>query len=601
MFRKPSFTILVMGLIIACSPVRADDKADCDNYPKESPDAAIAACGRLIASGSISGSELASAYENRGRAWAFKNNLDRAIEDYGAAIRIDPNRIGAFYSRGYQWTRKNDYRHAISDYSEAIKLNSRHGLALTRRGEAYEKIGEFIKAFADYQAALDIDPKQSIAAEGFRRVNPKVPANSPVRQASKPPDDQNGCERYQSNPDLALAACGRLIESGVYKSDVLAKFHNNRGSAYAFKDDIDKAIVEYSEAARIDPNNIGAYAARGFQWSRKGDYRRAIADYSEAIRLLPRHGLALQRRAEAYEKLGDYSQALADFKTALAISPNDSDYKEGVRRTEQKVAAGPASARAPQAAVATAARPSPPPVSLPSTGTRVALVIGNGAYVHVAPLPNPPNDARDVAAALRELGFKVIDGFDLDSAGMRRKVSEFGNAITNAQTALLFYAGHGMQVDGKNYLIPIDAKLERPSSLSTEAIDVSVILSDMETERRTNLVFLDACRDNPMARTLARSFGASRSTAVGQGLAQINAGIGTMIAFSTSPNNVALDGSDRNSPFTRALLNYIRTPGLEISEMMRNVRVEVIKQTNEKQVPWEHTSLTGKFYFRPVN
>src|SRR5262249_59499184 len=165
-------------------------------------------------------------------------------------------------------------------------------------------------------------------------------------------------------------------------------------------------------------------------------------------------------------------------------------------------------------------------------------------------------------------------------AGMRARIAEFGSAMPGAAITLLFYAGHGLQVAGKNYLVPVDAKLERPSALGVEAIELDNILADMETEKRTNLVFLDACRDNPLSRSLSRSFGGTRSATVGQGLAQLNAGIGSLITFSTSPNTVALDGTGRNSPFTAALLKHIRTPDIEVRTMLTRVRADVVKATN---------------------
>jgi uncharacterized caspase-like protein len=248
------------------------------------------------------------------------------------------------------------------------------------------------------------------------------------------------------------------------------------------------------------------------------------------------------------------------------------------------------------------AAPPPPPSIEPTTGQRrLALVIGNGAYASAPRLPNPPNDAHDLAAALRDVGFQVIEGYNLDGAAMRRKIIEFGGAMKGVNVTLLFYSGHGMQVDGRNYLVPIDAKLEQPSALGVEAIDVGSILADMEAEKRTNLVFLDACRDNPLSRTLARSFGATRSTAVGQGLAPFDSGVGTLIAFATNPGNVALDGTGRNSPFTVALLRHIRTPNLEIESMLKAVRVDVMKMTQDRQVPWDHSSLTADFYFKKAN
>ena len=189
----------------------------------------------------------------------------------------------------------------------------------------------------------------------------------------------------------------------------------------------------------------------------------------------------------------------------------------------------------------------------------MALVIGNGQYRHSVPLANPVNDARDIAGALRDLGFKVIEGHDLDSTAMRTKITEFGAAIPGAATTLFFYAGHGVQVAGNNYLIPVDAKLERPSALDVEAVNINTILADMETEKRINLVFLDACRDNPLSRSLARSFSASRSAQIGQGLAQVNAGIGTLITFATSPNNVALDNGTQQPVHVGAIETHSYT------------------------------------------
>ncbi|MBI3435040.1 MAG: caspase family protein [Proteobacteria bacterium] len=230
---------------------------------------------------------------------------------------------------------------------------------------------------------------------------------------------------------------------------------------------------------------------------------------------------------------------------------------------------------------------------------RVALVIGNSAYRNAAGLANPTNDAADVAQVLRRIGFDVIEGRDLDKRAMEAKILEFGRKLDAANIALFFYAGHGMQVGGKNYLVPTDAKLERAGNLNFEAIDVALVLAQMEAEKRVNLVFLDACRDNPLARSFARSLGASRSAAVGRGLASIQSAVGTMIAYATQPDNVALDGTGRNSPFTTALLKHVTTPGLEIRSMMTRVRADVLAATREKQLPWDHSSLIGEVVLVP--
>jgi hypothetical protein len=233
---------------------------------------------------------------------------------------------------------------------------------------------------------------------------------------------------------------------------------------------------------------------------------------------------------------------------------------------------------------------------------RAALVIGNGAYKHAGKLPNPVNDAGDMAAALKELGFDVVLGLDLDKRDFDAKVREFARVLRDADTALLYYAGHGLQVAERNYLVPIDAQLESERDLDFEAVGLDFILKQMELNResKTSIVFLDACRDNPLARNLARAMG-TRSAAVGRGLAQVQAGVGTFVAYSTQPGNVALDGKGRNSPFTAALARSVREPGRNITSMMIEVRKQVLAATAGKQVPWDHSALTGDFYFHPAS
>jgi uncharacterized caspase-like protein len=230
---------------------------------------------------------------------------------------------------------------------------------------------------------------------------------------------------------------------------------------------------------------------------------------------------------------------------------------------------------------------------------RVALVIGNSAYTHVPTLLNPKNDASDVTAALKRLGFQVISGTDLDKRAMSGLIRKFSSALADAETALFYYAGHGLQVNGKNYLAPVNARLNTEADLDFDMIDLTLILRQMERQQSTNLVFLDACRDNPLLKNLARSMGATRSATLSRGLARVSSGLGTMISYATAPDAVALDGKGRNSPYTTALLRHIERPGIDVANMMISVRQDVVKATRAKQVPWEYSSLTGRFYFKP--
>ena len=227
---------------------------------------------------------------------------------------------------------------------------------------------------------------------------------------------------------------------------------------------------------------------------------------------------------------------------------------------------------------------------------RVAFVVGNGAYQHANALSNPINDARDVAEALGPLGFQVILGNDLTKVAFDQKLREFTRALKDADVGVFFYAGHGVQVKGANYLVATDAKLEAEGDLDFETLRVDAVLSHMEREAKTNIVFLDACRNNPLARNLARTMG-TRGVGEDKGLAPVASALGTFIAFATQPGAVASDGAGRNSPFTAALKKHVAAQGLSVTDLMIEVRKEVVMATKGTQVPWDHSALQGRFYF----
>ena len=231
-----------------------------------------------------------------------------------------------------------------------------------------------------------------------------------------------------------------------------------------------------------------------------------------------------------------------------------------------------------------------------ATSRRVALVIGNSAYQHAPALKNPKNDAAAIATALKELGFDVVLALDKKYADMSKVLSAFYQKVQSAETALLYYSGHGLQIKGQNYLIPVDAAIESEIDVQFQTVRLDRILNIMQSGPQTSLIFLDACRDNPLARSLARSL-KTRSSLIGRGLAQLSARAGMLVAYSTAPGNVAADGQGKLSPFTSAVLKHIKTPRLDVTALLRRVRVDVMKETQNEQVPWTNSSLTNDFVF----
>src|SRR3990172_3250211 len=219
---------------------------------------------------------------------------------------------------------------------------------------------------------------------------------------------------------------------------------------------------------------------------------------------------------------------------------------------------------------------------------KTALVIGNSTYL-ASHLKNPANDAKAMAKALRELGFTVDERINLGMNEMKQAVESFGKSIKEGGVGLFYYAGHGMQVNGRNYLIPVDADIQGESEVDYKAVDAGLVLAKMDMAKNVmNIVILDACRNNPFA----RSFRSSNS-----GLASMDAPSGTIIAYATAPGKVASDGTGANGLYTQEVVKAIRKPGLKIEDAFKQVRANVQGQTSGKQVPWESSSLVGDFYF----
>jgi uncharacterized caspase-like protein len=224
---------------------------------------------------------------------------------------------------------------------------------------------------------------------------------------------------------------------------------------------------------------------------------------------------------------------------------------------------------------------------------RVALVIGNASYRNVERLPNPANDAAAVAATLKAAGFDVVDSkLDLDAAGMRHVLREFADQSRDSDIAVVYYAGHGIELDGTNYLIPTDARLERDTDIYDEALSLDRVLLAIEPARQLRLVIVDACRNNPFADTMKRTVG---SRAVSRGLARIEpSSSNTLVAFAAKAGFTALDGNSNNSPYAAALVKHIATPGLDLRKAFGFIRDEVLKATGNRQEPYVYGSLGGE-------
>jgi hypothetical protein len=229
-------------------------------------------------------------------------------------------------------------------------------------------------------------------------------------------------------------------------------------------------------------------------------------------------------------------------------------------------------------------------VSVAESASRTALVIGNSDYP-LMPLANPENDAEDIADKLKQLDFEVLLAINKEKSEIKELIREFGIKLRQkGGVGLFFYAGHGLQIDGKNYLVPVDFSATAAYEVADQAVDASLITGAMEeAENPMNIILLDACRDNPFPR---------KNRSGTRGLARMDSASGTIIAYSTSPGDVAADGEGRNSPYTAQLLKYMDAPGLTIEQVFKKVRVGVEDTTQGRQLPWETSSLRGDFYFK---
>jgi tetratricopeptide (TPR) repeat protein len=411
----------------------------------------------------------------------------------------------------------------------------------------------------------------------------------------------------------AIAACTRVIDAGNLPAKELAIMHDRRAFRWQMFKEYERALEDYTSIIRLGQNLRTAYGFRASMYEKLGDDERAIADYDEEVRharlargnvKVDSHILsgALVQRGKLHLKRDALTLALADFREAAKLSPEEPQRAEAAAeaaKVEQQLAARTQTA----SAVATARQPAEvhkdaPAASALQPERRVALVIGNSAYAAAPRLANPKNDAEAIAAALRRVGFtKVTVHADLDRNQLLDALQRFAAEAEKADWAVVYFAGHGLEVGGLNYLLPVDARLASDRDIGFEAIGHDHVLRAVEGARKLRLVILDACRDNPFLRGMTRTAAVTRS--IGRGLAQIEPDGATLVAYAAKHGQVAQDGDGGNSPFVSALVRHMDSPGVEITFLFRKVRDEVLAATDRRQEPYTYGSLPAEaFYFR---
>ncbi|RXH11409.1 caspase family protein [Bradyrhizobium guangzhouense] len=558
MLRVVSLTsvILLSGIAIAAAdPQAGDDLATCRDRQAETQ-ARVTACENLLNANRVSGKDKSLALVIHGNALISKRDYDHAIEALTAAIELDPDNIGAINVRGVAHEHKGEDDLAMADYNLAIQKRPNFGFAYNNRGTIQLRRGALQSALDDFNLSIKYTPKFLLGWTNRARVRTVMKdydgAIADFAEAEKidPTAQQiaaNRCTTYglMGKYDLAFADCNGLIEK--QPKNVYAI--NNRADVSMLKGDLDAALKDYNTVIQINPNNVRAHSGRGQLYERKKDLAQARADY----------------RAAAYSltKFDEYDVARARAMAQARLAA----------LTPQTAGGAP-------------------------TGRRVALVVGNGAYKNVHALPNPPRDAKLIAGVLHDVGFQtVISVSDLTRDKFFDALKTFADEAEKADWAVVYYAGHGFEIGGVNYLVPVDAKLAVDRDAETQAVALEQVIAAVGAARKVRLVILDACRDNPFAPTMQHTLSLKL---VDKGFSNIEPGAGFMVVYAAKHGETAIDGDNgADSPFSTALAREIKEPKVEIRKLFDIVRDDVWSATKHVQQPFTYGSPPGRedFYF----
>ncbi|SCB30456.1 Uncharacterized protein, contains caspase domain [Bradyrhizobium shewense] len=556
MLRVVSLTLVILtaGLFSAAADPQADDLTLCRDRQAEAQ-ARASACDNLLKADKLGGKDKAIALSVRGNTLISKRDYDRAIETLSIAIDLDPDYVIALNLRGLAYERKGQDDLAMADYNLALQKRPTYGVPYNNRGVIYARRGALQSAIDDFSLSIKYTPKFLLGWTNRARARTLMKdfdgAIADFAEAEKidpaaPQIASNRCITYgmMGKYAQALADCNGLIER--QPKNVFAI--NNRADVSMMKGDLDAALKDYNTAIQINPNNIRAHSGRGQIYERKKDLAQARADY----------------RAAAYS-LTKFDEP--DVARARAVA-------------QERLAA--LTLQAPAGA----------------TGRRVALVIGNGAYKNVHALPNPPRDSKLIASVLRDVGFQsVISVNDLTRDKFFDALKAFAEEAEKADWAVVYYAGHGFEIGGVNYLVPVDAKLAADKDAETQAVALEQVIAAVGAARKMRLVVLDACRDNPFAPSMQRTLSLKL---VDKGFSNIEPGAGFMVVYAAKHGETAMDGDrSANSPFATALAREIKQPRIEIRKLFDIIRDDVWAATRHEQQPFTYGSPPGRedFYF----
>jgi tetratricopeptide (TPR) repeat protein len=601
---------LAIVTVFLTAPCHALDQRDLKNCDQSADwDRKIAGCTKLLTEPRFPPAALSTIYAARGTGWAARNDFDRAIADFDESLRLNPNNVVALSNRGAAWLLKGEPARAIADLNTVISLNPKNPAPFAARGALWRQLREFDKSIADLDEAIRLDPKQSQAYN-------------------------NRALTWKDAGDYDRAIAD--LNEAIRLNPADEKAYGNRGNLWRLKGDLARALVDLDLQIRLHPKDSFGYLLRGDTYRYKGDLDQAIADYHEAQKIEPDAISTFTGLGLAYEKAGDLVRARENFKKALASSEQlrMDNNRTAIETARSRLAAydsGDAQPTIPAAPTRVTSETSIPTpvvaapiltkaVAAPSAptaakqGRRVALVIGNSAYKNVPALANPQKDASAIATSLRNIGFETVTlSIDATREKLIDGLRAFADESEKADWAIVYYAGHGIEVNGQNYLIPTDARLATDRDVQFEAIPLDQVMAALEGARKLKLVLLDACRDNPFAPRMRKTTspapaavaatstagGSVSSRSIGRGLGEVKVQGASLVVFAAKHGETALDGEGGNSPFAVALVQRIATPGVEINKIFRLVRDDVMEATAGRQEPYTYGSLPGKedFFF----